>query len=294
MKIYNFARYSLPLFFQHELWRNKPLWPLSRLIYLQLLFALGVKRYEYSWMNGLVLPIKRGESGLTGNFYFGLHEFNDMAFMINLLCEDETFVDVGSNLGSYSLLASGVANAQSIAFEPVPSTFQRLIENIKINNLENKVHAKMIALTSPEKSSQQRNLFFSTDRDAENSFVDKNYSGMKISTPASTLDIECKNLSPVIIKIDVEGHELQLLQGAINTLKSEQLLALIIENQSNEVNSFMKNLDFIAVEYRGLKREVHLLKKSGLNQIWIKNNKFLAVKERIRKSPKNKIYGKIF
>ena len=294
MKIYNFLRYSLPLFFKHELWRNKPLWPLSRLLYLHLLFALGVERYEYSWINGLVLPIERGETGLTGNFYFGLHEFNDMAFMINLLREDEIFVDIGSNLGSYSLLASGVANAKSIAFEPVPSTFQRLIENIEINNLENRISAKMIALTSPEKLSQQRSLFFSTDKDTENSFVDKNYGGQKISTAVSTLDLQCKNIDLILIKIDVEGHEPALLKGSINTLKSTGLLALIIENQSREVCDFLEHLNFIAVSYQGLRREVALLKKPDTNQIWVKREKLPEVLMRIHEAPKNYVLGQAF
>lgn len=294
MKIYNFLRYSLPLFFKHDLWRGKPLWPLSRFIYLQFLFAIGVKRYQYSWINGLVLPIKRGETGLTGNFYFGLHEFNDMAFMVNLLRKDELFVDVGSNLGSYSLLASGVVNAKSIAFEPVPSTFQRLVENVEVNKLQNIIYAKMIALTSPKKLSEQKNLFFSIDKDTENSFVDKSYAGLKISTPVSTLDIECKNLFPVIIKIDVEGHELPILQGGLNILKSEKLLALIIENQSYEVQSLMKNLNFTAMEYHGLTKTVSPFNKPGINQIWIKSNKLFDVDKRIRESPINFVYGQAF
>lgn len=294
MKMCNFLRYSLPQFFNHELWRKKPLTPLSRLLYLQVLFAFGIKRYEYKWINGLILPIQRGETGLTGNFYFVLHEFNDMAFMINLLREDEIFVDVGSNLGSYSLLASGVANAKSIAFEPVPSTFQRLSENIEINNLENKIYAKMIALTSPEKLSQQQSLFFSTDKDTENSFVDKTYSGKKISAAVSTLDLQCKNISPILMKIDVEGHEPTLLKGALNTLKSTGLLALIIENQSREVCELLEQINFIPVSYQGLNREIDLINKSSANQIWVKKNKLSEVLRRIHEAPKNYISGQAF
>lgn len=83
------------------------------------------------WINDLILPLEKGDTGLTSAYYVGLHEFEDMAFAIHLLREDDTFVDVGANLGSYSLLASGVTKANSIAFEPVPTTYNRLIDNIE-------------------------------------------------------------------------------------------------------------------------------------------------------------------
>jgi thymidylate synthase len=62
-------------------------------------------------------------TGATGNIYAGLHEFEDMAFLLHLLRSEDMFADVGSNIGSYTILASGVVGAKSVAFEPVPSTY---------------------------------------------------------------------------------------------------------------------------------------------------------------------------
>jgi len=45
-------------------------------------------------------------------------------------------VDVGANVGAYTVLASGVAGAKSISFEPSPSTFWYLARNVKLNDLE--------------------------------------------------------------------------------------------------------------------------------------------------------------
>ena len=70
------------------------------------------------WIAGTNLAVRRGMAGATGNIYCGLHEFEDMAFLLHLLRPEDTFVDVGANIGSYTILAAGVCRARSIAFEP--------------------------------------------------------------------------------------------------------------------------------------------------------------------------------
>ena len=91
----------------HGLWKKNRLIPLLRFIRLQLIFALGEKKICLEWFKGIYLNIEKGDTGLTGNYYLGLHEFYDMGFLIHSLKEKDTFLDVGSNLGAYSLLASG-------------------------------------------------------------------------------------------------------------------------------------------------------------------------------------------
>ena len=58
-----------------------------------------------------------------------------MLFLLHVLRKDE-LVDVGSNLGSYTILASSVVGSYSYSFEPIPTTFNRLLDNIKINHLQ--------------------------------------------------------------------------------------------------------------------------------------------------------------
>ena len=62
-------------------------------------------------------------TGATGNIYTGLHEFEDMMFLLHLLRPGDIFVDAGANIGSYTVLASAVVGAKSISFEPVPPLF---------------------------------------------------------------------------------------------------------------------------------------------------------------------------
>ena len=151
---------------RHGLWKKNRLIPLLRFIRLQLIFALGEKKICLEWFKGIYLNIEKGDTGLTGNYYLGLHEFYDMGFLIHSLKEKDTFLDVGSNLGSYSLLASGLCKCSSIAYEPVPNTFSKLIKNINIQDFRERIIAKKIALTSIDFHDDK--VLFSTDRGCTN------------------------------------------------------------------------------------------------------------------------------
>ena len=65
---------------------------------------------------------RKGLVGITGNIYTGLHEFDDMAFLLHFLRPDDSFYDVGANVGSYTLLASGICKARTIAIEASANT----------------------------------------------------------------------------------------------------------------------------------------------------------------------------
>src|SRR5688500_6393396 len=58
------------------------------------------------------LVCERSMTGATGNHYCGLHEFGDMGFLLHFLRPEDLFLDVGANIGSFSILASGVAGAR--------------------------------------------------------------------------------------------------------------------------------------------------------------------------------------
>jgi hypothetical protein len=88
--------------------------------------------------NDTRLLVCRGMVGATGNLYVGLQEFEEMAFMLHQLRPDDVFVDVGANVGAYTLLA-GTAGARCVAFEPVPATFRALRDNVRLNGLQTRV-----------------------------------------------------------------------------------------------------------------------------------------------------------
>src|SRR5690606_34268091 len=98
------------------------------------------------WIEGTQLLVRRRMTGATGNIYFGLHEFSEMAFLLHLLRKGDWFADVGANVGSYSVLAAGVCGAHVVAFEPDPGAFADLSANIEVNALAGKVDARQLAV----------------------------------------------------------------------------------------------------------------------------------------------------
>ena len=74
-------------------------------------------------------------TGATGNLYCGLHEFEEIGFLLHALHPGALFVDVGANIGSYALLAAGVCEGDVVAMETVGSTFACLLDNIALNGL---------------------------------------------------------------------------------------------------------------------------------------------------------------
>lgn len=294
---YHFSRfadffvYTYPSFISHPLWRGRRLKPFLRYFRLQVLFCLGYKQVSVPWIGNLTLPLRKGDTGLTGNYYLGLHEFTDMSFTFHLLRENDLFLDIGANLGSYSLLAAALSKAECLSFEPVPSTFQRLNEIIRLNLLSARISTKCIALSCPSEDSRNKLMRFSDDRGCMNSFVDDSYPGRSLPVEVSTLDDQCAGLNPVLLKIDVEGHESDLLRGALRTLRNPSLLAIIIEDQTPSVNDLLKNSGFKDYTYLPLSRTLTPSPVKLQNRIWVKSSSFDLVSQLVRSSPCVNVHG---
>ena len=95
--------------------------------------------------------MKRGMTGATGNIHVGLHEFADMMFALHFLRPDDLFLDIGANVGSYTVLAAGLCKSSALAFEPDPKTVGDLKRNIEVNGLEKLVTVHEVALGATER-----------------------------------------------------------------------------------------------------------------------------------------------
>ena len=170
--------------------------------------------------------VAKGMKGATGNMYVGLHECEDMAFLLHFLREGDRFIDVGANIGSYTILAAGVVGASAICIEPIPSTFKILTENIFLNGIDKKV----IALNTGAGAAEGK-LFFTSENDTVNQVVLHPKAGdAVVEVTITSLDkIILQYFVPVCIKIDVEGFETEVLNGAGHLLQNPALQEIIIE-----------------------------------------------------------------
>lgn len=156
----------------------------------------------------------------------GLYDFNNMHFTQRVLAGRTAFLDVGANIGAYTLIASENPDAAVLGLEPNPTAFAKLRGNIALNGRENVRAVNLAASARP-------GVLRMTDNGADptNRVLDDEPTGQRtILVEVETLDGLCGRLDfvPTLIKIDVEGHEPQVLAGATRCL--ERVLGCIVEN----------------------------------------------------------------
>ncbi|MDR1182284.1 MAG: FkbM family methyltransferase [Bacteroidales bacterium] len=227
------------------------------------------------------LIIQKGMTGATGNLYCGLHEYCDMSFLLHFLRKEDTFADIGANIGSYTILASAHVGAKTFSFEPVPSTFSHLMDNIVINRLKNNVVALNIAL-----GSSKGTIAFTSSLDTTNHVANENEDDI-ISVPVETLDDVLENQQcPSLLKIDVEGFETEVFIGGGKTLKNKKLKAIIVELNGSgsrygyddkDIHNTLLGVGFLPYKYDPKTRiltEIPYFESTG-NTIYLRDKQFV-------------------
>jgi FkbM family methyltransferase len=180
------------------------------------------------FVNGSVLFAQRGSTGVTGNWYGGLHEVDEMGFVLHALRPGDLFVDVGANAGSYTVLAAKGVGAEVIAIEPIPNTFARLTRNVALNGVD-----ASVTCFEGGVSDGPAVIHFTADRDTMNHVAQAGEAGPTVGVQVVTLDDLVGSRRPAVVKIDVEGHELPVLRGADQTLSSSTLLGVVMETNGS-------------------------------------------------------------
>ena len=284
---------SLRFILNHPLNAQHRLKTLFRLMAWQLNIRINPFPIVYSFTKNSKLIISKGETASTGNLYCGLYEFEDMCFLLHLLRKDDLFIDIGANIGSYTVLASGEIGAKTISIEPIPSTFHKLMQNIKINNIENIVKPLNIGLGSAKSV-----LKFTTSYDTVN-HVARSGDTDTVDVPVDTLDSICTQEIPTLIKMDVEGFETEVVNGANSTFRNPSLKALIIElndyslqygYKTEDVHQKLLGYGFFPVQYNPFQKSLTRLKTyTNLNTIYIRDEDFVI--ERLTQAPKIEVSG---
>lgn len=162
---------------------------------------------------------------------------------ISTFAPDDVLLDVGANLGMYSIWAAATRKCQVIAFEPESQNYNLLNRNIDANNLQDRIKAYCIGLSD------------------EQGFFDLNMADMRVggSNHALGEPLDFKNEPfkeinfrqgavafaldqlissqwipvPKHIKIDVDGIEHKIISGAANLIRNPALRSLLIETNLN-------------------------------------------------------------
>ena len=184
------------------------------------------------------------------------YEKSESAMMENLVSDGDTFFDVGANIGWYSInIAISRRAAKVYCFEPIPKTYQSLSANIQLNAVPNVV-AHNFGFSSqagefpfyyyPEGSGNASSANLTNRTDVE--CVQCNVRTLDGYTTESGTHVD-------FIKCDVEGAELLVFQGGIETLKRDKPIVLseILRKWSakfnynpNEIFELFKSLGYQA------------------------------------------------
>lgn len=141
----------------------------------------------------------------------GTYDYNNMHLVKALLGHLRgTFIDVGANIGAYTLVASEVSEANVVSVEPHPQTFAILVDNVRLNRRYN-VTCLNVAL-----SERNGELRLTDEAEPELNHVVASGDGAgPISVASRRLETLCRQLNviPEVLKIDVEGHQQPVLNG---------------------------------------------------------------------------------
>ncbi len=167
-----------------------------------------------------------------------LHDHNEVSYLRSALCEGDVFMDIGANIGFYSLMASRCVGptGKVYSIEAEPSTYEALVQNIELNGCENIVPINLGI------SNQEEILSMLVSQDNP---LHRNRGGNSFlhSSQGETKQIKCVPLASVMrdhgitrldaIKIDTEGFEYRILRSFLDCEPAPALIPKFIILEQN-------------------------------------------------------------
>jgi FkbM family methyltransferase len=214
---------------QHPVGGRAPVAALRRFAAWQIASRTSPGAIAVPFIGDSRLLVLRGMTGATGNVYVGLHEFEEMALVLHALRAQDLFIDVGANIGAYTVLAAKVVGCQCLAVEPMAGTARKLRDNLALNEIGGRVELHECAVGEHEGRVPM------IEADTVSRVVSAQVAGA-IEVPLLTLDGLVDQRAAVLMKMDVEGYELAALRGARKLLSNPALLACIVETLRDDRN----------------------------------------------------------
>ena len=188
-------------------------------------------------------------------FWYGYYEKDLGEILSKIIKPGDVFIDIGANIGYFSLLvANNVSTAKVISFEPVREIFERLKENVAINDFKNIT----VFNAAVGEMKEEKELFVSgPDNLGMSSFQQPgNFSGKKEIVQVLVLDewFQRAGLAKIdVIKLDVEGSELAALKGMKEILQSFKPIVIVEINPetlsmfdlaAHDIYDYLDNFNF--------------------------------------------------
>jgi FkbM family methyltransferase len=223
---------QLQKLFNSSDFKSNPLQAIAKRLYWRLWWKISNRPLVVSFANTLKINIPKTGSG-AGIYYQGFSEPDTADFFYRFLRPGMVMLDVGAHIGEYTLLAAKIveASGQVHAFEPQSHLFPVLKESVQLNELS------QVKLNCSAVSDYLGNIEFQVLNEPSMSSIKKksNLDDLQqmLEVPCTSLDIYWQKEQTKIdlIKVDVEGAEKFVLQGAVGllSLPSDQAPTWIFE-----------------------------------------------------------------
>jgi FkbM family methyltransferase len=205
---------------------------------------------------------------------FGDYEKQDTEMILNLINEGDTILDIGANIGWFAInIAKQKKNLQIRAYEPIPKTYKYLINNIKMNAISG-ITAFNFGFSDVKKDLK---FYFNPELTGNTSLENLTQSNKieEIKCSVKRIDDVIKNNQRVdFIKCDVEGAELFVLKGGIQTIKTSRpiIFAELLRKWTakfnynpNDVITLLKDLGYKCyTAYQNHLKEIFLVDEDTL------------------------------
>lgn len=162
-------------------------------------------------------------TGLSAHLYGdGYHEPAFM-YLLRKEAKGKLAIDIGANIG-YSTLSLCRNMDRVIAIEPDDRSRKILKKNIKLNKFKEKVKIYNFAVSDKK---GEKTFYLSKHPNLSAFNKNKKYWTKKVKV--KTITIDDLGIVPNFIKMDLEGHELEVINGAINSLKKTDFCRILLE-----------------------------------------------------------------
>jgi FkbM family methyltransferase len=171
------------------------------------------------------------------------HDEPEFKMLAEWVAEGDFVIDIGANVGIFTAALSNLVGPAGhvFAFEPIPETFQLLASNSRLFAFPNVTLLNaaasnvsgIVGMEVPNSVSGLPDIYLAH-------IVDKSKGTRIFAIPVDCLSIPER---VTFCKVDVEGHELNVLKGMENLLR-EHFPTLVVEGESEEVKEFLTSLGY--------------------------------------------------
>jgi len=169
-----------------------------------------------------------------------------------------TFIDVGANVGYFTVMAAFLVGRQGrvVAFEAMPSTYELLVKNVIVNWMETFTTAENLAVYSDTRSLK---FYVRKFYHGNSSLASISHEEGRLYDDIEEIDVQARSLDeylcekpakPDVIKVDVEGAELQVFRGARRTLAENPDVIVMCEWSQDQIRTAQDDPAELANELR--------------------------------------------